>query len=150
VLTTLTKEGQPLIRYRTRDITSLNYVPCKCGRTHVRMQRVTGRSDDMLIIRGVNVFPSQIETILLETEGTAPITSSSSTARAAWTRWKCAWRSTSASSPTRSRAATPGGQDQEVHQGVPWRIHQGHAGGAPGIERSVGKAQRIVDLRKKQ
>ena len=72
VITTLTKEGQPLIRYRTRDITSLNYVPCKCGRTHVRMQRVTGRSDDMLIIRGVNVFPSQIESILLEAEGTAP------------------------------------------------------------------------------
>ncbi|BBD07857.1 phenylacetate--CoA ligase family protein [Desulfovibrio ferrophilus] len=72
VITTLTKEAQPLIRYRTRDITRLNYVPCKCGRTHVRMERVTGRSDDMLIIRGVNVFPSQIESILLETEGTAP------------------------------------------------------------------------------
>jgi len=72
VITTLTKEAQPLIRYRTRDITSLNYVPCKCGRTHLRMERITGRSDDMLIIRGVNVFPSQIETILLETEGTAP------------------------------------------------------------------------------
>jgi len=72
VITTLTKEAQPLIRYRTRDITRLNYVPCKCGRTHVRMQRVTGRSDDMLIIRGVNVFPQQIESILLETEGIAP------------------------------------------------------------------------------
>ncbi|MBU1001280.1 MAG: phenylacetate--CoA ligase [Proteobacteria bacterium] len=72
VITTLTKEAQPLLRYRTRDITRLNYVPCKCGRTHVRMERVTGRSDDMLIIRGVNVFPSQIESILLETEGTAP------------------------------------------------------------------------------
>lgn len=66
VLTTLTKEGIPLIRYRTRDITSLNYVPCKCGRTHVRMNRITGRSDDMLIIRGVNVFPQHIEGILLE------------------------------------------------------------------------------------
>lgn len=72
VLTTLTKEAQPLIRYRTRDITSLNYVPCRCGRTHVRMARIKGRSDDMLIIRGVNVFPSQIETILLETEGLTP------------------------------------------------------------------------------
>ncbi|MDY7001318.1 MAG: phenylacetate--CoA ligase [Thermodesulfobacteriota bacterium] len=72
VITTLTKEAQPLIRYRTRDITSLNYTPCRCGRTHVRMNRVMGRSDDMLIIRGVNVFPSQIESILLETEGTAP------------------------------------------------------------------------------
>ncbi|HDQ40273.1 MAG TPA: phenylacetate--CoA ligase [Desulfonatronum sp.] len=72
VLTTLTKEAQPLIRYRTRDITSLNYIPCRCGRTHVRMTRIKGRSDDMLIIRGVNVFPSQIEAILLETEGLAP------------------------------------------------------------------------------
>lgn len=72
VITTLTKEGIPLIRYRTRDITSLNYTPCACGRTHVRMQRVTGRSDDMLIIRGVNVFPSQIESIILETEGASP------------------------------------------------------------------------------
>ncbi|MGE4299373.1 MAG: phenylacetate--CoA ligase family protein [Desulfovibrionaceae bacterium] len=72
VFTTLTKEALPLIRYRTRDITSLNYTPCRCGRTHVRMNRITGRSDDMLIIRGVNVFPSQIEAILLETEGLTP------------------------------------------------------------------------------
>ena len=72
VITTLTKEAQPLIRYRTRDLTSLNPVPCKCGRTHIRMNKVLGRSDDMLIIRGVNVFPSQIESILLETEGLTP------------------------------------------------------------------------------
>ena len=69
VVTTITKEGIPLIRYRTRDITSLSAVPCKCGRTHVRMERIKGRSDDMLIIRGVNVFPTQIESILLETHG---------------------------------------------------------------------------------
>jgi phenylacetate-CoA ligase len=72
VITTLTKEAQPLVRYRTRDITSLNYAPCKCGRTHARIHRLMGRSDDMLIIRGVNVFPSQIEAILLETEGLSP------------------------------------------------------------------------------
>lgn len=72
VITSLTKVAFPIIRYRTRDITSLNYSPCACGRTHVRMARVTGRSDDMLIIRGVNVFPSQIETVLLQTEGTMP------------------------------------------------------------------------------
>jgi phenylacetate-CoA ligase len=72
VLTTLTKEAQPIIRYRTRDLTSLNPIPCRCGRTHVRMSKVLGRSDDMLIIRGVNVFPSQIESILLETEGLSP------------------------------------------------------------------------------
>lgn len=72
VLTTLTKEGIPLLRYRTRDLTSLDYTPCKCGRTHVRLTRIKGRSDDMLIIRGVNVFPSQIESILLESEGLTP------------------------------------------------------------------------------
>ncbi len=72
VLTTLNKEAQPILRYRTRDLTSLNPVPCRCGRTHVRMSKIMGRSDDMLIIRGVNVFPSQIESILLETEGLSP------------------------------------------------------------------------------
>ena len=66
VFTTLTKEGFPLIRYRTRDICSLNPEPCKCGRTFIRMNKPTGRSDDMMIIRGVNVFPSQIETVLLK------------------------------------------------------------------------------------
>ena len=66
VFTTLTKEGMPMIRYRTRDLTSLHYEPCKCGRTAVRMDRILGRSDDMLIIRGVNVFPSQVEAVILE------------------------------------------------------------------------------------
>ena len=66
VFTTITKEGQPLIRYRTRDLCTLDYSPCKCGRTHVRMKKPAGRTDDMLIIRGVNVFPSQIEEVLLK------------------------------------------------------------------------------------
>ena len=65
VLTTLTKEGVPVLRYRTKDITSINLSPCKCGRTSARMAKVKGRSDDMLIIKGVNVFPSQIESLLL-------------------------------------------------------------------------------------
>ena len=65
VITTLTKEGMPVLRYRTKDITSLTYEPCKCGRTTARMSRVVGRTDDMLIIRGVNVFPSQIESVLM-------------------------------------------------------------------------------------
>lgn len=69
VFTTLTKEAFPVIRYRTRDICSLIYEPCACGRTHVRMKKPNGRSDDMLIIRGVNVFPSQIEEVLLKTSG---------------------------------------------------------------------------------
>ncbi len=72
VFTTVTKEALPLIRYRTRDISRLTPERCRCGRTHVRMDRVSGRSDDMLIIRGVNVFPSQIESILLEIEGVEP------------------------------------------------------------------------------
>jgi phenylacetate-CoA ligase len=72
VFTTLTKEGTPLLRYRTRDITYFMREPCACGRTTVKMHRLFGRTDDMLIIRGVNVFPSQIEHALIEIEGTEP------------------------------------------------------------------------------
>ncbi len=72
VFTTVTKEGLPLVRYRTRDLTSLNYDACECGRTLVRMAKCSGRSDDMLIIRGVNLFPSQVETVLLEMSETKP------------------------------------------------------------------------------
>src|SRR5450830_2105976 len=72
VITTLTKEAQPMIRYRTRDITRLSNQPCACGRTHVRILRVTGRNDDMLIIRGVNVYPSQVEAVLVGFPGIAP------------------------------------------------------------------------------
>ncbi|MFW6061720.1 MAG: phenylacetate--CoA ligase family protein, partial [Planctomycetota bacterium] len=72
VFTSLTKQAMPILRYRTRDFASLSDEPCPCGRTGVRMSRVLGRTDDMLIIRGVNVFPSQIEEALLRVEGTAP------------------------------------------------------------------------------
>ncbi|ABQ26312.1 phenylacetate--CoA ligase family protein [Geotalea uraniireducens] len=72
VLTTLTKEAFPMIRYRTRDMTSLDYAKCACGRTMVRMKKTMGRSDDMLIIKGVNVFPSQIEEVLFAVEGCEP------------------------------------------------------------------------------
>jgi phenylacetate-CoA ligase len=72
VFTTLTKEGLPLIRYRTRDLTRLTREKCKCGRTLVRMSKCLGRSDDMLIIRGVNLFPSQVETVLLDMSGIKP------------------------------------------------------------------------------
>ncbi|MEW6574583.1 MAG: phenylacetate--CoA ligase [Bacillota bacterium] len=72
VFTTITKQGFPVIRYRTRDITKLYDAPCPCGRTHVRMARITGRTDDMLIIRGVNVFPTQIESVLLSIGDTEP------------------------------------------------------------------------------
>ncbi|MBF0302307.1 MAG: phenylacetate--CoA ligase [Desulfamplus sp.] len=72
VFTSITKEAFPVIRYRTRDITSLNPEPCICGRTHVRMHKVSGRTDDMLIIRGVNVFPSQIESVLMKSRDVQP------------------------------------------------------------------------------
>lgn len=72
VITTLTKEAMPVIRYRTRDLSVLNPAPCDCGRTTARMRKVTGRTDDMLIISGVNVFPSQIESVLVEIDGIAP------------------------------------------------------------------------------
>ena len=72
VFTTLTKEGMPLLRYRTRDLCSLMEGECECGRTNVRMSRIMGRSDDMLIIRGINVFPSQVESVILSTEEFEP------------------------------------------------------------------------------
>ncbi len=72
VITTLTKEALPMVRYRTRDVTRLSDEPCACGRTHVRIMRVTGRNDDMLIIRGVNVYPSQVEAVLVGFPGLAP------------------------------------------------------------------------------
>ncbi|HOB28246.1 MAG TPA: phenylacetate--CoA ligase [Bacillota bacterium] len=72
VITTITKEALPVVRYRTHDITSLTREPCPCGRTHLRMAKVSGRTDDMLIIRGVNVFPSQVESILLNIGATEP------------------------------------------------------------------------------
>ena len=72
VITTLTKEAMPMVRYRTRDITRLTDEPCACGRSHVRILRVDGRDDDMMIIRGVNVYPSQVESVLMGLEGLAP------------------------------------------------------------------------------
>jgi phenylacetate-CoA ligase len=72
VITTLTKEALPMIRYRTRDITRLTDEPCECGRTHVRIRRITGRTDDMLIVRGVNLYPSQIESVLIGFPRVAP------------------------------------------------------------------------------
>lgn len=73
VFTTLTKTGMPLLRYRTKDLTSLIAEPCACGRTNVRMTRIIGRSDDMLIIRGINVFPSQVESVILEMPQFEPV-----------------------------------------------------------------------------
>ena len=72
VFTTITKKGMPMLRYRTHDICTLYADRCKCGRTTVRMGRITGRTDDMIVVRGVNVFPSQIETVLVKTPGASP------------------------------------------------------------------------------
>jgi len=72
VITTLTKRAIPLIRYRTRDIVSINYDPCRCGRTSPRISKIKGRTDDMIVVRGINVFPTQIETVLLGIEGIEP------------------------------------------------------------------------------
>ncbi len=72
VVTTLSREGMPVLRYRTKDITRIHYEPCACGRTHARMDKVMGRTDDMLIIKGVNVFPSQIESVLVGMEHVGP------------------------------------------------------------------------------
>jgi phenylacetate-CoA ligase len=72
VITTLTKQALPMLRYRTRDITRITTAPCACGRTHARILRITGRSDDMLIIRGVNVYPSQVEAVLVGRPMIAP------------------------------------------------------------------------------
>jgi phenylacetate-CoA ligase len=72
VITTLTKQGIPLIRYRTRDIVCMTNEPCKCGRTSPRTSKIKGRTDDMIVVRGINVFPSQIEHVLLGIEGTQP------------------------------------------------------------------------------
>ena len=73
VITTLTKEALPMVRYRTRDITRLDHQRCACGRTHLRILRVTGRNDDMLIIRGVNIYPSQVEAVLVGLPDIAPL-----------------------------------------------------------------------------
>lgn len=72
VFTTITKTGMPMLRYRTHDICRLDASPCKCGRTHVRMEKISGRTDDMLVISGVNVFPSQIESVLVGLNGVSP------------------------------------------------------------------------------
>ncbi|KPN31060.1 long-chain-fatty-acid--CoA ligase [Halolamina pelagica] len=81
VLTTLTKEALPVLRYRTGDLTTLDYEECECGRTMVRMDNVTGRADDLLIVRGVNLYPSEIEHAVLDIDGVAPTTGSISTVR---------------------------------------------------------------------
>jgi phenylacetate-CoA ligase len=149
VFTTLTKEAMPVIRYRTRDLASLDRSPCRCGRTGVRMSRLRGRSDDMLIIRGVNVFPSQIEEALLRVEGVAPhylieISRPGSLDEAIV---KVEVRPESFSDEMRRMVDLRDRIDREIQAvtGVRMRVELV----APNtLERSAGKAQRVLDHRR--
>ncbi|NDV21907.1 phenylacetate--CoA ligase family protein [Desulfovibrio sp. JC022] len=148
VITTLTKEGIPLIRYRTRDLTRLNYTACRCGRTFARMQRVTGRSDDMLIIRGVNVFPSQIESILVETEGISPhyqlVVERDGNLDILTVKVEISGSSFSDEIKNLQRLERKIQKTIKEFLGVTARVKLVEP---KSIERSMGKAQRIIDLR---
>jgi len=151
VFTTLTKEGIPLLRYRTRDLSRLNITPCRCGRTTARMDRVTGRSDDMLIIRGVNVFPSQIETILLETDGLTPhyqlIVDRKGTLDTLEVRVEIDEAVFSDQIKNLQRLESKIEKNIKEFLGVTATVKLVEP---KGIERSEGKAKRIIDMRKSQ
>ncbi|MDR0654789.1 MAG: phenylacetate--CoA ligase [Treponema sp.] len=150
VFTTLTKEGTPLLRYRTRDITFLMREPCSCGRTTVRMHRLFGRTDDMLIIRGVNVFPSQIEQALIEIEGTEPqylIVVSRGESHLDDVELQVEVKKEFFSDETRGlealRARIEGVMKSKLQIGVKVKLVEPKT-----IERSIGKAKRVIDNRK--
>ncbi len=149
VITTLTKEALPMVRYRTRDITRLNREPCACGRTHVRIMRVTGRDDDMLIIRGVNVYPSQVEAVMVGLPGLAPHYQIVLTREGALDTMTVEVEM--APGAPNDDASHAGKADQvarhiKTHIGVTCTV----AIKAPGeVPRSQGKAVRVKDLRKK-
>ena len=149
VFTTLTKEALPLLRYRTRDIASLDRRPCPCGRTTARMSRVLGRSDDMLIVRGVNVFPSQVEEALLRVEGTAPhyLIEISRPGALDEVAVQVEMRPENFSDEMRHMIALRDRIDHEIHAitGVRMTVELV----APGtLERSAGKARRVLDHRR--
>ena len=148
VFTSLTKEAMPVLRYRTRDLASLDRSPCPCGRTGVRMSRVVGRSDDMLIIRGVNVFPSQVEEALLRVEGTAPhyLIEVSRPGALDEATVKVELRPADFSDEMRQLVALRDRIDREIHAVTGIRMTVELV--APGsIERSAGKARRVLDRR---
>lgn len=151
VITTLTKEGIPLIRYRTRDLTRLNYTACRCGRTFARMNRVMGRSDDMLIIRGVNVFPSQIESILIETEGISPhyqlVVERDGNLDILTVKVEISGASFSDEIKNLQRLERKIQKTIKEFLGVTARVKLVEP---KSIERSIGKAQRILDLRNQE
>jgi phenylacetate-CoA ligase len=146
VITTLTKEALPMIRYRSRDITRLSHEPCACGRSHVLIMRVTGRDDDMMIIRGVNVFPSQVEAVLIGLEGIAPhyqIVLSRDGALDIMTV-EVESSSDAYDEKTRQRKADQVGQHIKTKIGVSCNVVIKAPGDVP---RSQGKAVRVRDLR---
>jgi phenylacetate-CoA ligase len=149
VFTTLTKEATPVLRYRTRDLAALDRRPCPCGRTGVRMGRVVGRSDDMLIIRGVNVFPSQIEEALLRVEGTAPhyLIEVSRPGALDQAIVKVEVRPGDFRDEMRQMVELKDRIDREIHAVTGIRMSIELV--APGsLERSAGKARRVMDHRK--
>jgi phenylacetate-CoA ligase len=149
VFTTLTKEAMPVLRYRTRDLASLDRRPCPCGRTGVRMSRVRGRSDDMLIIRGVNVFPSQVEEALLRVEGTAPhyLIELSRPGALDQAVVKVEVRPEDFRDEMRQMVELKERIDRQIHAVTGIRMTVELV--APGsLERSAGKARRVLDHRK--
>ncbi|MDP2621521.1 MAG: phenylacetate--CoA ligase [Hyphomicrobiales bacterium] len=150
VITTLTKEALPMIRYRTRDITQLTDEPCACGRTHTRIMRVTGRTDDMLIIRGVNVFPSQIERLILRDERFAPhyqlerYRDRNMDALRVHVEVAPSFASADAAARDAASKALISSIKDNIGMTVAVTIHD-----AGGVARSQGKAQRVVDNRQK-
>ncbi len=149
VFTTLTKEALPLLRYRTRDLTSIDPTPCQCGRTLVRIGRITGRTDDMLIIRGVNVYPSQIEHALLQVPDLEPhyllVVRRDGALDTLEIQVEC--RATAAEAGQDALAGLAAVVKRKVYEGI--GITAAATVVPPKtIERSVGKAKRVLDLRK--
>jgi phenylacetate-CoA ligase len=149
VFTTLTKEALPLLRYRTRDLTSIDPAPCQCGRTLVRIGRITGRTDDMLIIRGINVYPSQIEHVLLQVPDLEPhyllVIRRDGALDTLEIQVEC--RATVAEAGQDALAGLAAVVKRKVHEGI--GITAAATVVPPKtIERSVGKAKRVLDLRK--
>ncbi len=151
VFTSLTKEALPILRYRTRDLAILDRSPCPCGRTGVRMSRVKGRSDDMLIIRGVNVFPSQVEEALLRVEGSAPhyLIEVSRPGALDEVTVKVEVRPGDFRDEMRQMVELRDRIDREIHAVTGIRMTVELV--APNtLERSQGKAKRVIDHRKAQ
>ncbi len=148
VFTMITKQALPLIRYRTRDITCLNYDQCECGRTLVRMRRVSHRSDDMLIVRGVNLYPSQVEEVLLDEEGTSPhyvlVLTRTKELDDLEVRVEVASDQYSADSEAGTQLQRRIAERMKSLIGLSAKVTLVEPGG---VERSMGKAKRVLDMR---